>query len=1114
MGNDSSTQGRGRRDSEDQARDLKVYRHLLSLTELGITGKASTPNETSIAKQWGTDRIFIRRVLRSVLYEEYYRQKKDEQPPVPGLTLAKLVSILVALEKHQCDQQTLSNENKVTPVITRTAKLKALRLFGQLSPEERADLRLPIHPSQALLKQLVDEATDCSADFTTDHASNLYRFFLQGSGKGNDLSLSDALKKLARTTQRDFIHNFVANYTQQFFFGLTKSDKEHKDCDLVEKVQRELDRIKLQSGIEQANTFLKRDDDPYGANRLHNYLTVDFIQQLAHSVVDNELLTDEFPIYLKYFEIERIQPLPLYISQANVDIGVLNPHFLQDDEEVDSVRGLERQFAYRVRVHFYIRLPDDYQAKFPEITVINNHSNQQRLEFFEEVVGVGSPLTHIITAINRVLLWDIPIIEDYAPVADGIHYHDEVVRGRPNSPVWSHCITRLHKIQDINLAIESDANCESVETSVETVSADFCGFDLLETSTKAALHARLKLIKETLANQPGVTAKQYIEELCLRVEELTALKLAKHCLDFYPFSLRAMEGILENTIFRDTYRIRKANFTFQEIQPGKRWSIVAFEAQLEIAEGNLKEGLLHIAKKYLDVIRPYFEVFDKGIIGDLLLTRYHLCLFRYYYLSDLEDAAHAVVPDRYMAVRKAEEELEKAQTYLQKRLNKYEKLNELPQSNLHPQFFLLSCIYAHRAKLYIFFSNYTRKLKRWETLLEPVKLLEKAKVYAARDGDPALYAQWSAYQSWCYIMLAYLGVEEVSSHQDFSYGECLDWARRLIDHAVVCYSPTGKTCYQEIKDGGGRITPHICLADEPSDQSFKKGAAITRRVKPKKYYEKYGSTMLQVVPLIQELIQDDEQISAHGYEEGSHVVNLELSLLKQYGIDEGRSIYLFGMKSSIVLFAKGMLELCQEYPDEPTMLKAIKERALRMFTYCSSIASDGTERNDYESPRGAEDNSLILDRAFPNDTVHSGDYLLQCLYPHRLTQFADLGKIFIVVCELILWVTSESVRTILSSKSSKKEFESLIAKDLKKIRKLILELRENKNFPFPLSQACGQQRYNGHLAEHYVQFEKYIEDFITCLKNKKIKPTTALKTRNRLVTDTFKIIRGEINILP
>ena len=60
-------------------------------------------------------------------------------------------------------------------------------------------------------------------------------------------------------------------------------------------------------------------------------------------------------------------------------------------------------------------------------------------------------------------------------------------------------------------------------------------------------------------------------------------------------------------------------------------------------------------------------------MGDLLMTRYHLCLFRANYLSDLEDPT-CLFPDRHMAIRKAEEELEKAETYLTRRLQHYAKL--------------------------------------------------------------------------------------------------------------------------------------------------------------------------------------------------------------------------------------------------------------------------------------------------------------------------------------------------------------------------------------------------------------------------------------------------------
>ncbi|MEM6598934.1 MAG: hypothetical protein AAF635_12395, partial [Cyanobacteria bacterium P01_C01_bin.69] len=790
--------GRKQRDDADQKRDREVYRYLLALSDLGMSGEPPTPNETSIAKQWGGEenRIFIRRMLRSVLFEELYADKEEKQPPVPGLTLSKLVSILSGLEAYQSKNQSLDRASKkASHIITRAEKIKALDLFFRLSPEERSQVSLETPPEKVLLDQIVNKATDQSATYKADDVRNLYGFFLRQLSEGPSKSFAEVKAKTKGTDSGGFIHRLVAGYTKQYSQGLQPAEKEARDRGFTKKVRREFDRIELQSGIEQASHFLDDDRETPHSKRLSTYLTANFVQRLVHSVIDNELLTDEFPIHFKHFRVERVKPLPLYLKQEDEPIGLLNPHFLPKHREAHSTEGLGRQVAYRVRVHFYVKPPQGYKVKFKDMTILRNIAGQDRLEFSEEVVGIGCVTSHITAVIDRVLLWDIPILSEYLSIADGIHCHDEVVGGTPNSPVWSHCVARLYKREDVRRAIDSGKSCDEVMTSAEIASADFCGFDLVETTAKAALHARLKLIRQTLANQPKVSVNDYITQLCNRIEEMTALKRAKEALTSYPFSLKAMEGRIESTIFAGgNYRIRKPGLVFKN-KDDKPWSTVAFEAQLSIAEANLKEGLTHIAKRHMDNMQSYFEE-DSEKIGDLLRTRYHLCLFRASYLSDLGDP-NCLFPDRHKAIRKAEEELEKAEMYLTRRLKHYEKLSELPQSNLHPQFFFLSRVYAHRAKLYIFFSSYMQKLTPLETLLKPIELLEKARIYAARDGDPSLYAQWSAYQSWCYVMLAYSDVPEASRNKGFSNDDCLDWAKRLIDHAEICYSATGKICYQK-----------------------------------------------------------------------------------------------------------------------------------------------------------------------------------------------------------------------------------------------------------------------------------------------------------------------------
>ncbi len=1120
MAKDSAV-GRKQRDDADQERDREVYRYLLALSDLGISGDPPTPNETSIAKQWGGEenRIFIRRMLRSVLFDEMYAQKEKKQPPVPGLTLSKLVSILSGLARYQQDHQSIDlDSKKASHIITRAEKLKALGLFFRLSPEERSALSLRTHPEEALLDQIFEKATDEATSYKADEVRALYRFFLKQLSEGPSKSFAESKAETKKTNSKDFIRSLVSSYTEQYSQGLLPAEKEARDKTFTKKVRREIDRIELQSGIEQASHFLDEDKEAPHSERLSTYLTANFVQGLVHSVIDNELLTDEFPIHFKHFKVERVKPLPLYIKRGDEQRGLLNSYFLPEHREAHSAEGLGRQVAYRVRVHFYIKPPKDYEVKFKDITILRNIAGQDRLEFSEEVVGIGCITSHITAVINRVLLWDIPALSGYIPIADGIHCHDEVVGGTPNSPVWSQCVARLYKRKDIRKAIDSDKSCDEVVTNAEKASADFCGFDLLETAAKAALHARLKLIRQTLANQPNVSVNDYIAQLCNRVEEITALKRAREALTFYPFSLKAMEGRIESTIFaKGNYRTRKPKLVFEN-KNEQPWSVVAFEAQLSIAEANLREGLTHIAKRYLDNMQPYFED-DSEQMGDLLKTRYHLCWFRVNYLSDLDDP-DCLFPDRHMAVRKAEKELEAAEMSLTERLKHYEKLDELPQSNLHPQFFFLSRIYAHRAKLYIFFPNYVRKLTQLEMLLKPIELLEKARIYAARDGSPSLYAQWSAYQSWCYIMLAYSGVQDTSRNGDFSYDKCLDWAERLIEHAEVCYSERGKTCYQQIKDGGGRITDYVYPTDSQSLLNLESDQEIVffkSRGVPK-YYEKHGSTMVEVVPLIQELLKNKGGKDQQRRKLDSHVVTLDLSLLKKPGQDEGSAVYLFGMQAGLLLFAKGVLALSRTYESEADLLNAVENEAMRMFQYCCAIASDGTARNLDKSkwPKGTEPDSIVLDRAVPKvtqtDDPHAPDRLLQCLYPHRMTQFADLGRVCIIACRLILLITSEPIQTFYASKQSWKEIDPAVNIQINRVRSLIDELCLNDQFPFPIEEAYGQKRYNGHFAAHHENLKRYVEELLDILQKKKLKIIEGIQLRDRLVSDIFEIVRGEVNV--
>ena len=1134
MPKDNSSQNRGRRDADDQTRDRNVYRYLLTLTELVKISSSQKPNETSIAKQWGVDRIFVRRMLRDTL-DEIYSDSKASSSAAPSLTLAKLVSILSALMQYRRQQQANYVGGRPPMGLSPLHVLKALRLWFQLQPSEREKLELPAQPHEQLLNQIYDQITSDSYSHSSTRIIQLYDYFLKQSitQSGAYSGRSSDEQTFPSWSADEIISRMVTEHTKQYFSGLPKEERQDIEGVLFDKVTREINRIKIQSGIEHADTLLEmeqragvglmdftaespvpQDNIAPAGSRLRRYLTPDFVQRLTQSLLENELITDEFPINIKYFEIKRIKPLPLYIKQENEKTGILNPLLLQSDQDLNNVKGLERQVAYRVRVHFYIKLPEDYNVQFDK-SITRNVASQKRLEFYDEVVGVGSPISHITAVINRVLLWDLPILKDYVPIANSVHSSDVETTGLPNSPLWSHCVAKLYRYADLMRAIESEKDCEAVTSAIETANADFCGFDLIETTAKAALHARLKLIKQVIDHQPTVTAADYMRDLCCRVEERNALKFAQQYFDNYPFCLKAMEGYLESTIFSDQrYRTRQPGFKFKEKMPKGPWSIVAIDSHLKVAEAFLKEGLFRIAKTYLDAVKPHFDKALPGTIGDLLFAQYHLCWFRYYYLVDLKDE-DCQFPDRYVAVRSAEKELIEAKACIERRLRRYDKLNELPQSNLHPQFYFLSRIHAHQAKLHIFFSNYMSERDPLESLLEPIKLLEKAKIYAARDGNPALYAQWSAYQSWCYVMLTYLSPEERRPEQGFSRLECLDWAKRLVNHANLCYAETGKACYQNIKNSSGRITQHVVMDESTSVASQSEEPEPTRTISREKYYEQFGNTWVQVTPLIQELTQSENARDNQGYLEHPPVVKLDFSLLKETGPDDSSSVYRFGMQSSILLFAEGILALCSHYDDDVSLISEIQAHAVRQFTYCAAIASDGTRRNQqaHQWSEGIPANSVVLDRAIPdpNSALQSGelqypDSLIQCLYPHRLTQFADLGKIFIVVCELVLLIATH--RKSIAAKTGLNVSD--IQKRIQSIRCLLEELRTNDRFPFPSNEACGQRRYNGHLDEHYIQLEKFVDEAIQQIEAWSSREASLCNIREQLVTTAFRLIRGNV----
>ena len=1068
-----------RQSDEDRKRDAAVYLHLLNnLTDLDISEDNPKPNEYKIAKQWGQNRIFVRRVLRSVMGERY--QEKELEERVPSLSLGKLVTILSSLEAYWQGELAKNKDSfaqKMITKFTQQEKQRVLKKYAQLSLDERDKLKLLVHPEAGLLEQLkeiiTDEIQQDSLDVVSFYkqAINLYssqkqqHSYLKSLDRNDNQNLDESLKLVNQ------IIEYIQPRLKKYYQHLSTDSEQEIIKDLVDKILREVSRTEFQAGLRQIKTVVGQCPDFVQNNLTSDSISNLFLESLSNSIIKNNLLGDKFPVYIDYLEIEKVKPLPLKLYRGKT--GLINPYFLHDSEDENEyyAQGLEKQIAYRVRVYFYVYPPENWKPKptleEKEISqFFKQEESNSRLEFCEEVVGVGSPIAHITTAINRFLFEGIDILkkQGYLPVTQKIVSEDKVIGNTRNSAVWSYSLVKLCKQEDVEKSLEGEINYNQIVADQELATGEFYGFDLLESAAKSALHARLRAIEKMAIN-----SQQYLQQLCQRIEEKYILEKAEKWIKFYPFSLRAMQDYLEKKLFKDKYRNWDER-NFKEVNNNQAWSRVAYEAHLAIIQVYLQEGLYRIAQKYLEVIKPHIE---KGRLDDkLLVSLYHICLFDYHFYTDLEDEERDH-QERGFAIRKAEECLNTAEEYLQEYLKEYAIIGEYSQTNAHPFFYYLSRIYSHRAKIYIFFPGYIAQLPNPKThlLIEPLRLLEKARIYAARDGDANYYAYWTVYQIWSYLITAYVGDTKLLKGQ-FTRQNCLEWAERLIKNALDCYGERGRKSYQQIKNYSGKQTEFVILNI---------------------VYEKYNDIYVQTIPPILEIGKGSshldefyQEIFKSSSQSQEKIIQLPMSALTYLDSNSDNKVYLFGIHASLLLFGLGLVELCKDNQEE-----GLEERilmAMKRFTLGAAIASEGT----VDEKRGEK---TYLQRIFTEQKPNKGqkmpeDFQIRGLYPHRLTQFTAKGKIFAATCRVILLLYNYE------KYSSYWPEVAYLLNDLHDAQTIIRS--NNPNY------SLGQNRYSGHLEQQFKGVKSYLESQKNSGKSGSLE-----EIRNRIVTDIFKILRGD-----
>ena len=490
-----------------------------------------------------------------------------------------------------------------------------------------------------------------------------------------------------------------------------------------------------------------------------------------------------------------------------------------------------------------------------------------------------------------------------------------------------------------------------------------------------------------------------------------------------------------------------------------------------------------------------------------MIIRYLICQANYYYLFDIQDALPESLQSEFSAkvsrqelVIKSWETLKLAQAHIKDRLKKYVVIGEVSQGTFHPHYKLLARIYLLRARLLTFFP---RLVPKSEDLLPTenfsgqqrtkgsvhwgkLYLLEKARLYVAADGDSESYACYAALQSCYYLTAAYgdasdttLTVPKTGETRTLARDHCLMWAKRLRNHALLSYAETGRQCYNAIKEKSG-------LPDE---------------------FDEYGRYSIEKLPAIFEdrgLKKDRKPSTDNEY------LTLDISLLAIRNEDLPRltanhpdkSIYLFGTNTCHLFLNRGLYLLCSDTteefeknePEGPIQWARKLELARRLFDMAWAIAEDGCslkkkhgDKQKRVVTRSFKENAA--DHQYTSREINS----VRDLYPRRINETADIGKLFSAACmTLHLHLLPKDNRTA-------------IAQNINNLLGMLYGEYRLENNPLLKALLWRQDRYNGHL-------EGFLGSAIAVLKSHapiSSQPATgeAIEAhRNALLKDLFAIL--------
>lgn len=301
----------------DSRRSQHLYRYLCNRFALAYKGNGVV-NDQQTADNLGNKNL--RKVVGALFPPSETPGKERDLPK--RITTGELVKILTHLRR---EPSSAVNDEGSLRRLSREDVLTALYKLVELTPEERDDLGLPAGDGIALLQRSLLVLQTTGGLENHGMLLKIYKAAIGlDFGRAEDsLQNLEAVDGLIAEVVRDALPELdTSNLKSRSKYKQDKQDKynearETRIQELTRKAQREIRRLIARSGNQQlagsgdgqamVNAYIRR------------YLQPAFVRKLTQTLVTNEELTDQFPLYLKRITLLPAGPLPLPINSFSIN---------------------------------------------------------------------------------------------------------------------------------------------------------------------------------------------------------------------------------------------------------------------------------------------------------------------------------------------------------------------------------------------------------------------------------------------------------------------------------------------------------------------------------------------------------------------------------------------------------------------------------------------------------------------------------------------------------------------------------------------------------------------------------------------------------------------------